>query len=300
MSPFLFEKGYHIFSDVVPLDLCQAVVKDIEEHTEDGKWGSIDPSGLVEMYHYQSMWDVRQHPKVYECFCQIFGSEQLFVTIDRICRKIPFSNVTFTSEWPGFIHWDLNPNIWPRIRQVQGLVALTDTTEEMGGFWCLPALYQDLDRWLSTQPTCKVLMTSFGVDKEGERAYYYSPPIPNDVWYKWFREQYGEEFQKEESWPIEKVPMKAGDLLVWDSYLPHGNGQNKSDQIRYCQYVSMEPASFGSRLRSERIHCWEKNIPPSGLAFFGDPRGIEQKKDPAKLTDLGRKLLGLHLWSTNL
>lgn len=291
MHPLLLEKGYHVFPKVVPEELCQAVVRDIDEHTQNGEWGGNDFSGLVEMYHYQSMWNIRQHPEVHKCFAQIFGTDHLWVTIDRVCRKVP---QTPDEKATGFMHWDLNPNIRPRVREVQGLIALTDTDESMGGFHCLPSLYKLLDEWIDSLPTKKAIYTSFGLYADGSHAYEFYPPKAGQVWMRWAEEN--EIDRPEYSWPIEKVPMKAGDLLIWDSYLPHGNGANKSDKTRYCQYISMIPPG-SSRDLCERVACWYGNRPPSGLAFFGDPRCIEQQKEPARLTDLGEKLLGTAKWS---
>jgi hypothetical protein len=62
-----------------------------------------------------------------------------------------------------------------------------------------------------------------------------------------------------------------------------------------AQYVSMTPVG-DERTRAERIHCWEYNEPPSGWAFGGDPRKLEQKNMPAELTKLGGRLLGKTKW----
>ena len=132
----------------------------------------------------------------------------------------------------------------------------------MGGFQCMSGLYRELDKWLVKQPCGKA------------RTSYVEQPYEHDV---------------------EVVPMKAGDLLVWDSFLPHGNGVNRGDHVRYAQYVTMMPVG-DERLRQERRECWKTNSPPSGWAFPGDPRLLEQQKAPASLSMVGQKLLGLQEW----
>lgn len=261
----LEEQGCLVLSGLVPPTLCAAVVKDIESHQFSGEgYDPVSPDayGWLEMYHYQSMWDLRQYPAIHEAFARLFGTEKLWVSIDRVNCKYPLDEC---SEGHAFIHWDTNPNVRPqRPFEVQGLVALTDTDERMGGFRCLPGLYRNLDEWLAGQPNGKVLQPFLRL------------PYP-----------YG---------PVEKVPMRAGDLLIWDSLLPHGNGPNRGDRPRYAQYVTMKPVGPDWE-RLDRIRCFTHNQPPSGWAFPGDPRGVEGKRiESASLTALGSKLLGLEDW----
>jgi hypothetical protein len=98
---------------------------------------------------------------------------------------------------------------------------------------------------------------------------------------------------------IEKVKMKAGDLLIFNSLLPHGIRANRSDsKVRIAQYISMMPAQEDNEpLRQWRISSWKEKRAPEGYAFPGDPRGWEQTKyGVAELSDLGKKLLGLERW----
>jgi len=93
--------------------------------------------------------------------------------------------------------------------------------------------------------------------------------------------------------------MEAGDLLIFNSLLPHGIRPNKSkEKVRIAQYISMMPADEeNTALREWRINSWEHRIPPEGYAFPGDPRNWEQKKyERAELNDHGRKLLGMDKW----
>lgn len=260
----LEEKGYLVLPGVVPPTLCEAVVTDIENHLRGGddyNCSSPDAYGWVEMYHYQSMWNVRQYPDLYAAFNLLFGDAKLWVSIDRVNRKAPLDEC---EEGHSFIHWDANPNVRPvRPFEVQGLVALTDTDENMGGFRCLPDLYRSLDVWLAGQPCGRAPHP------------FLRKPYP-----------YG---------PFEKVPMRAGDLLVWDSLLPHGNGPNRGERTRYAQYVTMRPAGPEWE-RKDRVRCFDGRLPPSGWAFPGDPRGLEESQPLASLTRLGRKLLGLEDW----
>lgn len=93
--------------------------------------------------------------------------------------------------------------------------------------------------------------------------------------------------------------MEAGDLLIFNSLLPHGIRPNRSlDKVRIAQYVSMVPAQeHDQAIVDWRITSWKNRIAPEGYAFPGDPRNWEQIRYPkADLTELGEKLLGLKKW----
>ncbi len=93
--------------------------------------------------------------------------------------------------------------------------------------------------------------------------------------------------------------MNAGDLLIFNSTEPHGIRPNKSeDKVRIAQYISMMPAEEDNQaLKDWRVNSWKNRVAPEGYAFPGDPRKWEQTKyETAKLTLLGKKLLGLENW----
>ena len=136
----------------------------------------------------------------------------------------------------------------------------------MGGFQCIPWLYRNYDTWKLTQP-------------EDRNKFQ---PDTSDLEDK-----------------IVKVPLEAGDLLIFNSSEPHGIRPNHSqDKVRIAQYISMMPAQEDDEdLRKWRIRSWKERIAPEGYAFPGDPRNWEQTKyATAKLSELGEKLLGLSKW----
>lgn len=219
-------------------------------------------TGMVEVYNHQLLWDNRQTPRVYEAFVDVWGTEKLWVTIDRANLNVP---IRPGYEYRGFIHWDYDPETNPQ--QVQGVLALNDQTDPgMGGFQCIPWLYRNYHEWKKTQPD----------DRD-----YFKPDISG----------------LEEH--LVKVPLEAGDLLIFNSQLPHGIRPNHSgDQVRIAQYISMMPADEGNEsLRQWRINSWRHRIAPEGYAFPGDPRNWEQTRyERADLTELGERLLGLRSW----
>jgi len=219
-------------------------------------------TGMVEVYNNQHLWNNRQYQKVYDAFVDIWGTEKLWVTIDRANLNFP---IRPGFEYNGFIHWDYDPDTRPQ--NVQGVLALSDQTDQnMGGFQCIPWLYTNYDTWKFSQPEDR--------DK-------FKPDIS------------GLEDK------IVKVSLEAGDLLIFNSTQPHGIRPNNSkDKVRIAQYISMMPAQENdNELIEWRVNSWKNRIAPEGYAFPGDPRNWEQTKyKTAELSPLGRKLLGLDKW----
>lgn len=274
---FWTHNGYVVVKRAVPLENVErlaALLWEFEEKDPNDpstwyappraemKMQELTNSGMVELYNHQYEWDNRQHPRVHDAFADIWGTDRLWVTIDRANLNLP---VRPDFEFKGFIHWDYDPETQPQ--NVQGVLALADQRDEnMGGFQCVPELFRTYDTWKRTQPA----------DRD---------PFKPDV----------------TGFEIVKVPMEAGDLLIFDSRQPHGIRPNRSGtKVRMAQYVSMMPAQEENEaLRQWRISSWRDRIPPEGYAFPGDPRGWEQTRyGRAELTELGEKLLGLRSWET--
>ncbi len=224
------------------------------------KMTELNNSGMVECYNNQVLWNNRQNERVYNAFVDIWDREDLWVTIDRANLNPPNKK---GRDFGGFIHWDADSSLTPLPVNVQGVLALSDTTEETGGFQCVPALYRDLETWRKSQPEDR---NPFAPDLTGYEA--------------------------------EFVTMQAGDLLIFNCLLPHGIRPNQSDRVRMAQYISMVPAEEANlEVRDWRITSWSERVPPDGFAFTGDPRNWEQTRYPvAELSNLGKKLLGLDSW----
>lgn len=219
----------------------------------------LNNTGMVEIYNHQYLWDNRQSSKIHQAFADIWGTEELWVTIDRANLNFP---IRPDHEYKGFIHWDYDPETDPQ--NVQGVLALADQTDEnMGGFQCIPELFREYDTWKLTQP---------------EDRDYFRPDTTG--------------------FTPTKVKMEAGDLLIFHSKQPHGIRVNHSgDKVRIAQYIAMMPAEEDNEeMRQFRINSWKEKAVPRGYAFPGDPLEREKDQPVAELTDLGKKLLGLEKW----
>ncbi len=271
---FWQENGYVVIPQAVPPENLRAVVDAIHDFQEmdpddpetwyprpqPNQMEELNYSGMVEMFHHQSLWNNRQHPRVYQAFREIFEQDQLWVTIDRVNFNPPAR-----PDWDfrGFIHWDVDTSLRPIPFSVQGILCLTDTDAAQGGFQCVPEIFRNLEEWIESQPKGR------------------------DPWRPALR---GEE--------VRRLETRAGDLLIWHCALPHGTSVNRTDRPRMAQYISMFPAQEeNEEMRRQRIECWRRRSSPEGIAFPGDPRRREEQANrPARLTELGEKLLGLRDW----
>lgn len=274
---FWQKNGYVIVKNAVPREQALATADFLWEFEEKSpsdqntwysapraemKMKELAGTGMVEVYNNQHLWNNRQMQRVYDAFTDIWGTEKLWVTIDRANLNFP---IRPGFEYKGFIHWDYDPETRPQ--NVQGVLALADQMDEhMGGFQCIPELYRTYDTWKLTQPEDR---NRFQPDTTGFEDHYH------------------------------KVKLEAGDLLIFNSITPHGIRPNHStDKVRVAQYVSMMPAEEDNQAMVDwRINSWKNRIAPEGYAFPGDPRNWEQTKyGTAELNTLGKKLLGLEKW----
>jgi hypothetical protein len=267
---FFRSNGYIVLHEAVPPENLQAVIDLIwkflgMDPNDPRDWyrPPLTPGGMIEVYQHQALWDNRQSPRVHQAFAELFGTDHLWVSFDRVNFKPPRHPDHPEYDHKGFIHWDTDTRKLPGPFAVQGVLALTDTDEEMGGFQGVPELYRTLDTWIASQPADR---NPFAPDLKG--------------------------------FSITPIPAQAGDLIIWNRLFPHGNGHNVSDRPRFAQYISMSPARpENEELRQDRIRRWRERLSPDASWAPGDPRHWEQEQSQtAELTPLGRRLLGLDLW----
>jgi len=270
--------GYVIVHNAVPnenIERLKALLWEFQEmdpanpatwdkrQLRDHQMPELNNSGMVEVYNHPYLWDNRQYPRVYGAFVDIWDREDLWVTLDRANLNTPNRGAR---PFGGFIHWDADTTARPLPVNVQGVLALVDTDEEVGGFQCVPELFRTFEKWSAKQPA-------------GRNPFF--PDITGSE--------------------IQFVPMKAGDLLIWNTLLAHGIRPNTSrDRARIAQYISMYPADEeNTAARQMRIRSWSERQIPDDPAFPGDPREWEKTRyGRAQLTELGERLLGLRSWKS--
>ncbi|MEP9398508.1 phytanoyl-CoA dioxygenase family protein [Mesorhizobium sp. KR2-14] len=269
-------KGYVIVRNAVPQENVQRLIDLLWEFDEkdpkdpstwyapqrrDHLMKELNGAGMVEIYNHQYLWDNRQVQRVYDAFVDIWDREDLWVAIDR-------ANLNPPKKTPGnpngFIHWDSDTSLRPLPIGVQGVLSLVKQDGDIGGFQCIPELFENFEEWVKTQPA----------DRDPHHPDLTGLTITN-------------------------IEMNPGDLLIFNTLLAHGVRPNHSkDRVRMAQYISMFPADEeDNEEREARIHSWREREAPTRAAFPGDPREWEKKNaKTAELNELGRKLLGLDSW----
>lgn len=232
------EKGYLVVHDAVEADLVQRIIDDIFDFTaRDPKrpetWFEPEDNkaGMIEMHGRNSLWAARQAPRIHEVFTDLWGTEELWMSVNRVNFNVPQS---LGREREDLIHWDLDLAKTPYNPAIQGVLALSDCGEEDGTFLCVPGSHLDVAAW--HESGC-----------EGPR-----PTV--------------EEIRSRR--PLKRIPVKAGELILWNQGLIHGNGVNHGERARLAMYVHQTPVNtlrkhdlglgkghFSHAL--EAIDCWE-------------------------------------------
>lgn len=277
---FFHENGYVVVPNAVPKENLEAALAAVWQFVEvDGMrpddsstwYPPQRKSALVHLHQHPALWENRQHERLYQAFADVLGTDALWVSMDRAALKAPIDARFPAYDDRGFVHWDLDTaRPLPQTLGVQGVLALTDTSPEMGGFCCVPGFHRVLEGWIAEQPA--------GRDPR-------SPDLS----------------RLPDGMAVTPIPMRAGDLVIWDRLLAHGNGRNEGTQPRLAQYITMYPApSDNDAQRDERIACWRERRAPGNWEKDVPERyrGVEPRlvPTPAPLSPLGQKLLGLERW----
>jgi ectoine hydroxylase-related dioxygenase (phytanoyl-CoA dioxygenase family) len=263
----LAERGYIVVGDVAPEPLLAAAREAIAaflgvdfDPQRPHAWYPAQPleCGVVPLHHSQAQWDLRQLPQIHAVFAAILQVCELWVSMDRAVCRLPASDDHPEHVDRSVIHWDLDPRTAP-VPTIQGMLFLTDTPADQGPFECVPGLFADVDRWLGDHPHHAL---GAPIDLEGHET------VP--------------------------VPVRAGDLVVWDARLPHRGAPNRGHAPRLSLPITMWRVG-SEEDRSERIRCWRQR---RAQGSWRDWPGIVDPEpgEPAALTQLGRRLVGLEDW----
>jgi ectoine hydroxylase-related dioxygenase (phytanoyl-CoA dioxygenase family) len=211
---FWKENGYVVVQDAVSQEQCQAGAQAIYDFLridpdQAGTW--YGHSIWVPVLHHPAFWANRESPRIRRAFAQLWGRQDLWITVDQGGLNPP--------ERPGWrfsgqgLHFDVSLEL-PIPFGVQGILYLTDTAANQGAFRCVPGFHRRIDTWLNSLP--------LGAD-----------PRKEDL------EKFG------------AVPIagRAGDLIIWHHALPHANSPNRATHPRVVQYIRMMPSQWGHNRR---------------------------------------------------
>ncbi|HVJ89151.1 MAG TPA: phytanoyl-CoA dioxygenase family protein, partial [Labilithrix sp.] len=270
---FFREHGYLVVENVVSAEDCARAAEAVWEFAgldadDPTSWRKhhAAPGGFVNLVHHQALWNNRQNPKVHAVFSELLGTDKLWVSFDRCALKLPERAELAAREDGAFLHFDVDVRTPPSSLQLQGVLYLVDTTEDMGGFQCVPRSHE----WTA------FFASNFDY-------FFRGGGTVRDL-------------------PKKRVAARAGDLIVFNSLLLHGNGVNTSAKPRLAQYVTMFPAEpDNAAARKSRIEAWQTNGIPDDFyvpgKLFPPTEPHEAPGGPvARLTSLGQRLLGLEPW----
>ena len=264
---FLAEEGYVVIPEVIPHEVCDAVIQTIMAYTgvdldDPDSWylNSSEGHGIVPLHHDQALWNLRQIPAVHQIFASLYGTESLWVSVDRVSYKPPWS--ASMTEWTQApVHWDCDP--WQTNElSYQGVVYLTDTSADQGAFACVPSIYKSLE--------------SYCIQHEADEHRRSPQVADNDLL------------------PVEG---SRGSLVVFNRLMPHTSVINRSLDHRFVQYVTMQPAGT-EQARQKLADQFLNGMPPQwAINQQIKDQQIPEPGPVPRLSSLGRKLAGLDRWS---
>lgn len=220
------------------------------------KYGFLGFDAAVE----QAAFDVRQYPPLVAVFAALFGERELWCKIDRFGIMRPTEGIAQSASDPdvrvdrpawktasGFVHWDQNPWLEPAPCRIQGIVAITPHTATSGGFHCIPGFHRVYNAYADAYAASKTTHDLANLPNQDDKAY------------------------------VQRITMRAGSMVLWDSRLPHGNWPNSDGTFRMVLYHALfvPPADPAVHVRfATNMAAWLDTCVP-----------------PPLLTPLGRRLL---------
>lgn len=157
---------------------------------------------MLQLFRHPVLDANRQVPLIRQVFEQLWNRTDLVMTTDRVSFNPP---ETVYWSFPGpDMHWDAEL-IAPVPFATQGLIYLTDTTEQQGAFCCVPGFHLKIDNWINGQNKSPIELQQ----------------------------------QNWADWPVKAIAAQAGDLIVWHQALPHGASRNTTNKPRMVQYINM-------------------------------------------------------------
>jgi hypothetical protein len=167
---------------------------------------SLGHSIWVPLLRHPALVANRLAPRIHKAHAQLWGREDLWVTIDQVGFNPPERE-----NWPfpgPHIHWDATL-AEPHCLELQGILYLADVAEDQGAFSCVPDFHRTLKPWLTSIPA-------------GQNAHDHA----------------------RRTLTMKPIAAKRGDMIIWHHLLPHGSSPNRSRRPRVVQYMSLRPTRF--------------------------------------------------------
>lgn len=158
---------------------------------------------MVPLFKHPQLDKNRFNPKVKAAFQSVWERKDLMASCDRVSFSPPHDSVL---KFVGpHLHWDVSLK-QPIPFGTQGLIYLTDTSQDQGAFQLVPGFHNRIEDWLKCLPS-------------GQNPRTMDLNVLNP----------------------KKIAANAGDLIIWHQALPHGASANTSDKPRLVQYINYLP-----------------------------------------------------------
>lgn len=241
----ILRDGYAVVKGAVPRERAEKYAEEMYSYLETFKGGlgfkRFDPSTYQEKFlpvinekgmcsgygvnHEKFTWDIRCEPGVVDAFAKVFDTDDLIVSFDAVNFALPNREDTPENKpWP---HQDQDPEK-PGFRCLQGIVNLLPNGPNDGGLIVCKGAHR--------------LSEEFHKDFKDEV----------DPVFRWTKEWYGFsdaglKWLDNKGCEWIKIEAEPGDLLLWDSRLPHYNLSPTGDRARFATYTCYMPAADASQ-----------------------------------------------------
>lgn len=202
------EHGYVVLADAITPEEREAAAEAILRHVgampdEPESWYRYGGRHgiMVALIQHTALDAVRRSPRVHKAFAQLWGTADLWASADR-CGFHPPQCPGYPFPGPD-LHWDMDFGE-PLRFGTQGILYLTDTPANQGALTVVPGFHRRLPDWLAALAP--------GVDPQQQDLHALGP---------------------------RPIAGKAGDLVIWHQWLPHGASPNAGMHPRIVQYVNL-------------------------------------------------------------
>lgn len=213
---FWNRNGYVVVKNAISKEDCEATQKAIWEYlkmnpNEKESWYKRheEQKGLMLNFSdHETLNRNRFSPKVKKAYEQLYGTTNIYKTIDKVSFNPPETDhFTFLGS-P--LHWDMSLKK-PLTYGLQGLFYLTECRENDGAFHCVPGFHNQIDEWLDElEPH----------ENPREKALKTLQPKP--------------------------ITGDAGDFIIWHNALPHCATPNRGEIPRMVQYLTYLPDDYNA------------------------------------------------------